>query len=82
MGDWKNLPTHGRHLMNPPLLQKRCCSIGVTALIEVAIGLFERHINIHFGLLGLFVGPGLFRLSAIWRLVGMTELPPFSGHLV
>jgi len=48
--------------------------VGVTAVIEVAIAFSERHINIHFGLLGLLVGPGLFRLSAIWRLVGMALL--------
>lgn len=48
--------------------------VGVTAVLEVAIAFSHRHINIHFGLLGLLVGPGLFRLKAIWRLVGMVLL--------
>ena len=40
---------------------------GVYALIEVAVGLFNDRVSINLWVLGLFIGPGLLRLSRGWR---------------
>ncbi len=40
---------------------------GVFAAIEVVVSLMHREININFGVLGSFIGPGLLRLSRGWR---------------
>ena len=55
---------------------------GAFAAIEVLLALFRGHILIHFGVLGLFIGPGLLALRPCWRTcalvclwIGMTLLP-------
>ena len=40
---------------------------GVFSLIEVIVSLMNSHINLHFGVLGLFIGSGLLRLNSGWR---------------
>jgi hypothetical protein len=40
---------------------------GIYAVIEILIFFMHREININFGVLGLFIGPGLLRLSRGWR---------------
>ncbi len=40
---------------------------GISAVIEIIVSLMNNHININFGVLGLFIGPGLLRLSRGWR---------------
>ena len=40
---------------------------GVSSVIEVLLSLMNGHININFGVLGLFIGPGLLRLRRGWR---------------
>jgi hypothetical protein len=40
---------------------------GVSAVIEVIVSLMNNTININFGVLGIFIGIGLFRLSQGWR---------------
>jgi hypothetical protein len=40
---------------------------GACSVIEVLVSLMHNHIDINFGVLGLFIGPGLLRLSRGWR---------------
>lgn len=40
---------------------------GAFAVIEVMTSLMHGRININFGVLGLFIGPGLLRLRRGWR---------------
>jgi len=40
---------------------------GISAVIEIVVSLMHNHLNINFGVLGLFIGPGLLRLSRGWR---------------
>jgi hypothetical protein len=40
---------------------------GISAVIEVIVSLMSSRININFGVLGIFIGIGLFRLSQGWR---------------
>ena len=40
---------------------------GVFSVIEVLVSLAHSHISINFGVLGLFIGPGLLRVSRGWR---------------
>ncbi|MEM7681529.1 MAG: hypothetical protein AAF288_06210 [Planctomycetota bacterium] len=40
---------------------------GVFSVLEVLVSLANSRININFGVLGLFIGPGLLRLSRGWR---------------
>ena len=40
---------------------------GITALIEVIVSLMNKRIDINFGVLGIFIGIGLFKLSQGWR---------------
>ena len=40
---------------------------GISSIIEVALDLTQGHINLNFGVLGLFIGLGLLRLSPGWR---------------
>jgi hypothetical protein len=47
---------------------------GITSLIDVVVSLANGRIDIDFGVLGLFVGPGLLRLSQGWRTVGLVLL--------
>ncbi|MCP4645338.1 MAG: hypothetical protein GY851_33150 [bacterium] len=44
---------------------------GVLAVLEVLMALLHSSINLNFGVLGLFVGPGLLRLSRGWRTCGL-----------
>lgn len=39
---------------------------GICAVIEVVVLLMQRHLSIHFGVLGLFIGPGLLGLRRGW----------------
>ena len=47
---------------------------GVLSAISVAVGLTHRRIEFNPGLLGLFVGPGLRRLSRGWRTCALVLL--------
>ncbi|MHC4214426.1 MAG: hypothetical protein ACYSWP_13760 [Planctomycetota bacterium] len=40
---------------------------GICAVLEIIVSLAHSHININFGVLGLFIGPGLLRLKRGWR---------------
>lgn len=40
---------------------------GIFAVIEVIVSLMNNRISINFGVLGLFIGPGLLRLRRGWR---------------
>lgn len=64
---------------------------GVSAAIEMIVSLMNNRININFGVLGIFIGLGLFRLSQGWRKcalfftwIGLIALPIigflFLGH--
>jgi hypothetical protein len=64
---------------------------GVSAVIEVIVSLMNSRININFGVLGIFIGIGLFRLSQGWRTcalvftwIALLALPAigflFLGH--
>ena len=44
---------------------------GICACIEVVCALFQGRISINFGVLGLFIGPGLLRFSQGWRTCGL-----------
>jgi len=41
--------------------------LGVCAVIEVVVSLLHSHINLNFGVLGLWIGPGLLRHDRVWR---------------
>ena len=47
---------------------------GVLAVIEILVALTHGRININFGVLGLFIGPGLLRFSRGWRTCGLVFL--------
>src|SRR5437899_9792407 len=47
---------------------------GIFSLIEVIVSLMYGQININFGVLGLFIGPGLLRLSRGWRTCALVFL--------
>lgn len=40
---------------------------GVCSLLEVAISLLNGRISFNFGVLGVFIGIGMLRLTPIWR---------------
>lgn len=40
---------------------------GISSVIEVFVSLMRNHININFGVLGIFIGIGLLRLRRVWR---------------
>ena len=40
---------------------------GISSLIGVIVALTQSRLSINFGVLGLFIGPGLLRLSPAWR---------------
>lgn len=40
---------------------------GISSAIEVFVSLMRSHININFGVLGILIGIGLFRLRQGWR---------------
>jgi hypothetical protein len=44
---------------------------GICAVIEVLVSLAHSRININFGVLGLFIGPGLLALRRGWRTCGL-----------
>ena len=44
---------------------------GVFAAIEVLVSFVNGRININFGVLGLFIGPGLLALRPGWRTCGL-----------
>ena len=47
---------------------------GICSAIEVIVSLMYGHININFGVLGLFIGPGLLRFSSGWRTCALVFL--------
>jgi hypothetical protein len=47
---------------------------GICSAIEVLVSLLHGHISINFGVLGLFIGPGLLRLSPGWRTCALVFL--------
>ena len=47
---------------------------GIFAVIEVLVSLARSHININFGVLGLFIGPGLLALKPGWRTCALVFL--------
>lgn len=44
---------------------------GILTAIEVVTALMQSHININFGVLGIFVGIGLFKRKDAWRICGL-----------
>jgi len=44
---------------------------GITTLIEVIVSLLNKRIDINFGVLGIFIGIGLFKLSQGWRICAL-----------
>ncbi len=47
---------------------------GIFSLIEVIVSLMHSHLNINLGVLALFIGPGLLRLSRGWRTCALVFL--------
>ena len=47
---------------------------GILAVIEVVVALTQNRISINFGVLGLFIGPGLLRLRRGWRTCALVFL--------
>ena len=47
---------------------------GISAVIEVLVSLAHSHLNINFGVLGLFIGPGLLALRPGWRTCALVFL--------
>ena len=47
---------------------------GILAVIEMLVALTQRRISINFGVLGLFIGPGLLKFSRGWRTCGLVLL--------
>jgi len=47
---------------------------GITSIIEIIVSLMHGHININFGVLALFIGLGLLRLSHGWRTCALVFL--------
>ncbi|MEK6703434.1 MAG: hypothetical protein AABZ53_14330 [Planctomycetota bacterium] len=44
---------------------------GVLAALEVLVALVAGRLSLNFGVLGLFIGPGLLRFSPGWRLCAL-----------
>ena len=44
---------------------------GASAAIEILVSLMVGHFSLNFGVLGLFIGPGLLRLSRGWRICAL-----------
>ena len=40
---------------------------GISAAIEIIVSLVHSHVNLNFGVLGIFIGRGLLKLSRGWR---------------
>ena len=47
---------------------------GVCSVIEVIVSLIHSHIDLNFGVLGLFIGSGLLRFSRGWRTCALVFL--------
>ena len=47
---------------------------GILSVIEVLVSFVHGHININFGVLGLFIGPGLLALRRGWRTCALVFL--------
>jgi len=47
---------------------------GILSVIDVIGSFLHGHININFGVLGLFIGPGLLALRPGWRTCGLVFL--------
>lgn len=40
---------------------------GICAIIEIVVGLLHSHVDLNFGVLCLWIGPGLLRHNRTWR---------------
>jgi len=47
---------------------------GISSIIEVIMSLTQGTLNLNFGVLGLFIGIGLLRLSRLWRTCALVFL--------
>ena len=47
---------------------------GVFSLIEVIVALMQSQLNLNIGVVSLFIGPGLLRLSRGWRTFALVSL--------
>jgi hypothetical protein len=47
---------------------------GAFSLVEVVVSLMHGNVNMNFGVLGLFIGPGLLRLRRGWRTCALVFL--------
>jgi hypothetical protein len=47
---------------------------GVLSVLDILFSLFAHRIEFNFGVLGLFIGPGILRLSRGWRTCGLVML--------
>jgi len=48
--------------------------VGTVAVIDVVVSLLHNHIDINFGVLGLFIGLGLLALRPGWRICALVWL--------
>ena|SRR5688572_508039 len=49
-------------------------AFGLLAVCEIIAALFNSRISINLGVLGIFIGRGIFRLSQGWRTLGLVFL--------
>jgi hypothetical protein len=47
---------------------------GVCVCIEILIGLLRQHLSLNLGVIGIFIGMGLLRLSRGWRTMALVSL--------
>ena len=47
---------------------------GICSAIEVIVSIMHNHVNINFGVLGIFIGRGLLRLRPGWRTCALVFL--------
>lgn len=59
--------SHGRLPLSLKIVAVIFILGGISSAIEIFISLTRNHININFGILGIFIGIGLFRLRLGWR---------------
>jgi hypothetical protein len=68
MGEPSRLPTSLRIVAFLFILH------GMLSIIEVVVSLANSRISLNFGVLGVFIGPGLLRLSQGWRTCALVWL--------
>jgi hypothetical protein len=44
---------------------------GVSAVLEIVLSLMNNHVNLNFGVLGIFIGNGILKLRNGWRICGL-----------